>query len=159
MTVQRLDRTLTVFRIGDPNGSYPIFDARGTVDYPGRWNHSDTPVIYAGEHYSTAMLEKLAHASGLLPPNQHYIAITLPRGLSYEMVTKDHLPTWASEEPTDARAYGARWVHESRSTVLIVPSFVARVEHNVLINPSHPETSQIEYTIPKPVWWDERLFA
>lgn len=158
MTAQRLDRTLTAYRIGDPTGEFPIFDATGSTIHPGRWNNADTPVIYAAEHYSTAMLEKLAHADGLMPPDQHFIQITLPRELSYEIVTKDHLPDWAAPDCAAAREYGIRWAAEKRSAVLFVPSFVARVEHNVLINPDHPEYGQIEYTMPRPVWWDRRLF-
>ena len=43
------------------------------------------------------MLEKLVHAGGLMPPNQHYVEITLPVRLSYEMVTKDTLRGWDPE--------------------------------------------------------------
>lgn len=158
MTAQRLDRTLTVWRIGDPTGEHPIFDATGSTFYPGRWNDADTAVIYAGEHYSTAMLEKLVHADGLMPPDQHFIRITLPRGLSYEMVNGDFLPDWAAPDCEAAREYGVRWAGDRRSAVLFVPSFVARVEHNVLINPEHPEFGQIDTELPQPVWWDRRLF-
>ena len=44
--------------------------------------------------WSSAMLEKLAHGNGRLPPNQHFITITIPKGTSFEMVTRDHLPGW-----------------------------------------------------------------
>lgn len=158
MSVQRLDRTLIAYRIGDPDGNYPIFDAAGSRLYPGRWNDADTPVIYASEHYSTAMLEKLVHGSGLMPPNQHYVEITLPRGVSFEMVTSDILPGWDDEEPAMAREFGARWVSERRSLVLLVPSYVARLERNVAINPRHDEFPQVKASLPTPVWWDERLF-
>lgn len=159
MSAQRLDRTLRVYRIGDPQGDYPIFDATGSTLYPGRWNDADTPVIYAGEHYSTAMLEKLAHAAGLMPPGQHYIEITLPRGLSFEVVTGDGLPAWDTVDPGVSRRFGAAWVRERRSAALLVPSYVARIEHNVVINPQHPEFSHIEHGLPEPVWWDSRFFS
>jgi RES domain-containing protein len=42
-------------------------------------------MIYASEHFSTALLEKLVHGSGRLPPNQHYVEITIPPGVTYEM--------------------------------------------------------------------------
>lgn len=158
MSVQRLDRTLAAYRIGYPHGTYPIFDATGSKRYPGRWNDSATPVIYASRHYSTAMLEKLVHANGIMPPNQHFIEITLPRGLSYEMVTKDRLPGWDSEEPAASRDFGVRWVEQCRSAILLVPSITARMEQNVVINPVHPEFHQIETRLATPIWWDSRLF-
>ena len=48
------------------------FDATGSTIAPGRWNTSGSPMIYTSEHFSTALLEKLVHGSGRLPPNQHY---------------------------------------------------------------------------------------
>lgn len=155
---QRLDRTLSCYRIGDPSGELPIYDAGGSVRYPGRWNDTETPVIYASAHYSTAMLEKLAHGNGRLPPNQHYVAITIPKGTSYEVVTKDHLPGWDTPEPSVSREFGLMWVKEVRSAILLVPSYVARLERNVVINPAHDDTAAIETALPEPVWWDRRLF-
>lgn len=119
---------------------------------------ADAPMIYASEHYSTAMLEKLVHGAGHLPPNQHYVKITIPRGVSYEAVAKDTLPGWDAPEPRLSRAYGARWIRERRSLILAVPSFVDRIERNVLINPAHEAFSRIETDLAEPVWWDERLF-
>lgn len=159
MSVQRLDRTLTAYRIGDPHGDYPIFDSTGSKHYPGRWNDRTAPVIYASRHYSTAMLEKLVHANGIMPPHQHFIDIILPRGLSYEMVTKDMLPGWDSEEPSVSRNYGVQWCRQQRSAILLVPSITARMEQNVVINAGHPEFHLIETGLPTPVWWDSRLFA
>ncbi|MGO7244707.1 RES family NAD+ phosphorylase, partial [Rhizobium ruizarguesonis] len=74
----------------------PIFDATGSTIAPGRWNTSGSPTIYTSQHYSTALLEKLVHGSGRLPPNQHYVTITLPRGLSYEVFSEPALPGWDS---------------------------------------------------------------
>ena len=149
MTGQVLDRVLTCYRIGDPDGRYPIFDATGsTIE----------PMIYASANYSTAMLEKLVHGSGQLPPNQHYIEITIPNGISYEMVTPDVLPGWEDTTFAASRPYGAQWQTEKRSAVLIVPSVVARMEQNILINPEHPDFRRIEHGLHQPVWWDRRLF-
>ena len=66
--MQVLDRVLKSYRIGDPAGAYPIFDATGSTIFPGRWNTPGSPIIYSSEHYSTALLEKLVHGSGSLPP-------------------------------------------------------------------------------------------
>ena len=159
MTPQRLDRVLTAFRIGDPDGAYPIFDATGSRLAPGRWNTENTPLIYAAEHYSTAMLEILANGTGRCPPNQHFIQITIPNDLSYEQVNPAHLPGWDAANSEVSRDYGAAWQGARRSLLLLVPSVVARVELNVLINPEHAEFARITHGLHQPVWWDRRLFG
>lgn len=159
MTAQILDRTLSCFRIGDPGGTYPIFDATGSTIAPGRWNTPGSPIIYAGEHYSTALLEKLAHGSGRLPPNQHYVEITIPRGLSYEVFSPPTLPGWDTMPATVSKAFGECWCIEKRSAILMVPSVVARLDSNVLINPVHTDFGKIQPSLHQPVHWDRRLFG
>ncbi len=155
---QRLDRVLTAYRIGDPDGTFPIFDARGSERFPGRWNTGSSPVIYAAEHYSTAMLEKLVHGSGSLPPNQHFIEITIPNGTSYEVLDTAALPGWDDAGCVSSRSFGDAWHRERRSALLLVPSVVARIETNVLIHPTHPDAAAITHGLHRPVWWDGRLF-
>lgn len=159
MTAQRLDRVLTAYRIGDPDGEYPIFDATGSVRAPGRWNTPASPMIYASEHYSTAMLEKLVHGSGCLPPNQHFVVITIPNGVSYEMFDTAKVPDWYMESAAASKGFGEQWLQEKRSLLLIVPSVVARPESNFLINPEHPQFPRVTCSLHQPVWWDKRLFA
>jgi hypothetical protein len=72
VTAQILDCTVSCFRIGDPNGAYPIFDATGSTIAPGRPNMSGRRMIYTSGHYSTALIEKLVRGIGRLPPNEHY---------------------------------------------------------------------------------------
>lgn len=159
MTAQVLDRGLTCFRIGDPAGSYPIFDATGSTIAPGRWNTVVSPMIYASAHYSTALLEKLVHGSGRLPPNQHYITVNIPRGLTYETFAPASLPGWDGMPAVASKAFGEKWCVEKRSLILIVPSVVARLDRNILINPAHPEFSHITTSLHEPVFWDRRLFG
>jgi RES domain-containing protein len=159
VTGGKTDRVLTAFRIGDPEGAHPIFDAEGARLYPGRWNTAASPIIYASEHYSTAMLEKLAHANSVLPPNQHYIEITIPNGTSYEVFQTAAHPGWDGKDEGLCKAFGAQWFEQQRSAVLIVPSIPARIESNILINPQHREARTITYKLPQPVWWDERLYG
>jgi hypothetical protein len=109
----------------------------------GRWHRKGQEFIYASEHYGTAMLEKLAHYNGILPPNQHFITIDVPAGISFEAVTKDSLPGWDDLEGAASRVFGAAWIDEARSGILFVPSVVSREESNVLINPWHPDAARI----------------
>jgi RES domain-containing protein len=159
VTGQILDRTLSCFRIGDPDGAYRIFDATGSTIAPGRWNTPGSPIIYTSQHYSTALLEKLVHGSGRLPPNQHYIKVTIPQGLSYEVFSPPSLPGWDMIPASVSKAFGETWCIERRSAILLVPSIVARPDTNVLINPAHPEFSLLRASLHQPVYWDRRLFG
>ncbi len=116
-------------------------------------------MIYASEHYSTAMLEKLAHGNGSLPANQHFVEITIANGLSYEVVEPAHLSGWDDPNGNASMLFGETWQQDKRSVLLIVPSVVARMEHNFLVNPDHPEFRSIRHGLHRPVWWDERLFS
>ncbi|KAA9010830.1 RES domain-containing protein [Sphingobium limneticum] len=159
MTGGRTDRILTAYRIGDPDGVHPIYDSEGARLYQGRWNMPASPIIYTSEHYSTAMLEKLVHASSVLPPNQHHIRIIIPNGTSYEIFQTAAHPGWDGKDEGLCKAFGQIWYEGRRSAILLVSSMVARVERNILINPTHPDARGISHDLPKPVWWDERLYG
>lgn len=155
----KTDRVLYCYRIGDPDGLYPIYDAEGARLYPGRWNRSKSPMIYTSQHYSTAMLEKLVHLNGVLPPNQHYIKITIPNGVSFEEFQPASHPGWDGKNESICKNFGEAWYLKKRSAVLIVPSIPARIEKNYLINPLHPDAKAITYEMASPIWWDDRLFG
>lgn len=138
---------------------YPIFDSTGSKFYPSRWNSEESPLIYTSEHYATAMLEILAYVGNNLPPNQHFVEITIPNGLSYEILSTAHLSGWDDPSRSASRDYGDAWCKSQRSVVLLVPSVVARMERNILINPAHPEFNRITAGLHQPIWWDKWLFG
>jgi RES domain-containing protein len=157
--VRKTDRVLTAYRIGDPDGAYPIYDTEGSRLYPGRWNTAASPMIYTSEHYSTAILEKLVHANAVMPPNQHFIRITIPNGTSYEVFQAEANPGWDGSDERICQAFGAAWHAACRSAVLLVPSIPARIERNVLINPTHKDAASITHDLPLPIWRDGRLYG
>ena len=156
-----LAEALGAYRIGDPDGQFPVWSAEGAKRVQGRWHATGQEVIYASEHYSTALLEKLAQCNGILPPNQHFVEATIPQGVTYEVVSGDSLPGWSGSSGASARAFGNQWYRELRSAILIVPSVVARLEQNIVINATHPDLARkrIVVGLEAPVWWDHRLFG
>lgn len=156
---RRLEDRLTAWRIGDPEGDHPVYSAEGARRVQGRWHAVGDAVIYTAEHYSTAMLERLVHWSGSLPPNQHVIEIAIPAGTTCEVLNPDRLLRWHESGGEIARRFGHAWLAERRSAILLVPSIVARMERNILINPSHPDAPAIRHGLETPIWWDDRLFA
>ncbi len=149
---------MCAYRIGDPNGRYPIFSADGAASNPGRWHQISDRVIYASENYSTAMLEKLVYYNSVMPPGQHFLKINIPTGTSYEVFSPASVPDWAAMNKRAAQIFGHTWYKEKRSCLLIVPSVVAREERNVIINAQHPDFNRITTGLEEPIAWDQRLF-
>ena len=156
--VRRLEEPLTAYRIGDPKGAWPVYSAEGASRISGRWHEIGDRVIYASEHYSTAMLEKLVQWNGVPPTNQHWIDIAIPAGVKCEVVDAGLLTGWELLDSEVAQAFGHHWYAEQRSAILIVPSVVARMERNIVINAAHNDFPLLEPGKETPVWWDERLF-
>jgi RES domain-containing protein len=147
-----------IFRIGDER--HPIWDGTGAALIGGRWNSPGKPVIYGSLSYSCAMLEILAHANiGRIPATHRFVVVEAPDGVSVESCDEHTLPSgWDSENSAPARAFGDQWLKEARSAILIVPSVLARLDQNALVNPLHPDAKQLIATAPEQVIWDKRLF-
>ncbi len=106
------------------------------------------------------MLETLAHANiGRVPETHHYVVAEVTEEISVEIIQEDMLPQgWDLENNPSARAFGDQWLNEARSAILIVPSVIARLDHNTLVNPLHSDAKKIIISEPKKVIWDKRLF-
>lgn len=143
---------MKAFRIADRR--HPIFSGAGAMLKGGRWNSPGNAVIYASETYAGALLEVLVHANkAKLPKNQSGIEITIPDQVKIERVNS--IPKSIRE----CRKLGDKWITSMRSAVLLVPSSVVKREHNVVINPAHPDFSLISASKPFSVQWDSRLFS
>jgi RES domain-containing protein len=149
---------IRVYRIADER--HPIWDGTGAALVGGRWNSPGRPVIYGSLSYACAMLEILAHAGiGRVPRTQRFVVAELAEELSVERHDPLTLPAgWDAEDSSVARAFGEAWLASARSLVLVVPSVVARLEFNAILNPGHPEFQKVRVSLPEPVIWDSRLF-
>jgi len=78
-------------------------------------------------------------------PLERHDASTLPRG-------------WDGDDPSIARSFGDQWLAERRTAVLIIPSVVAKLEWNAVVNPLHPAAAQLDVSTSQKVIWDQRLF-
>lgn len=149
---------MRLFRIADRR--HPIWDGTGAALVGGRWNSVGHPVIYTSLSYSCALLEILAHANiGRIPTTHSFVVVEVPEDVSIERPKIEDLPKdWHDEHSPLAAAFGDHWLSESRSAILIVPSVVARLDSNALINPLHPDAKRLRPSDPEPVIWDRRLF-
>jgi RES domain-containing protein len=147
-----------IYRIAD--GRHPIWDGTGAALIGGRWNSPGKPVIYGSLSYSCAMLEILAHANtGRIPESHQYVIVDIPSAVLVEIVEENQLPEgWDSENNAPARAFGDQWLNQARSAILVVPSVIARLDQNALVNPYHPAAKNLIISEPKKIIWDKRLF-
>ena len=149
---------MRIYRISDTR--HPIWDGTGAAMVGGRWNSPGRPVIYGSLSYSCAMLEILAHANiGRIPDTHGYVIAEAPDDISIEKHGADSLPLdWDLENSSSARIFGDQWLQESRTAILIVPSMLARLDANALVNPNHPDAKKLIISLPKKIVWDKRLF-
>lgn len=149
---------MRLYRIADTR--HRIWDGTGAFLMGGRFNSPGRQLIYAAQSYSCAMLEMLAHTNiGTIPPTQAYVEASVPEDVAMEARTAADLPEgWDGRDTRIARAFGDHWLEEGRSAILLVPSVVARVDFNALVNPRHPDAARITVSAPQSVVWDRRLF-
>lgn len=149
---------MRIYRIGDSR--HPLWDGTGAALVGGRWNSPGRPVIYGSLSYACAMLEILVHASiGRLPATHCFLQVDVPDGVAIEYRDVNALPSeWDTNHSDAARLFGDQWLHEARSAVLVVPSVIAKLEWNALVNPLHPDFGKLVVSRPEKVVWDKRLF-
>lgn len=150
---------MRICRIGD--GRHPLWEGTGAALLGGRWNSPGRQLIYGSLSYACAMLEILAHANiGRIPMTHRYVVADVPAGVTVERHDRNTLPDgWDAESNVSARSFGDLWLREARSAVLLVPSVVAKLEWNALVNPAHPEAARLTLSAAENVVWDKRLFT
>jgi RES domain-containing protein len=151
---------LDAYRIG--SSAHPLVDGAGAAaSDDARWNSLGRYIVYAAEHYATALLEKAAQLNSLeIPRTLVYVRISVPPEASIEEVRLGDLPGWDSDDKTASRSFGDRWYDDQRSLILLVPSLAAPgIERNVLINRRHPEFGRLTTSEPEPVRCHPKLLA
>ncbi|MBP8282796.1 MAG: RES family NAD+ phosphorylase, partial [Chromatiaceae bacterium] len=118
-------------------------------------------VVYTAQSLSLAQLELLVHleAEAVLRGHWRYFAVDVaPRVIIACESWIDLPPDWAAwPAPTATQAIGDRWIAESVSVALSVPSAVTPGERNLLLNSAHPEYAAVLVTAPEPLRLDQRL--
>ena len=151
---------MVVWRLTLKKHSAP--DGEGARRYGGRWNTPGTPVVYTSGTLSLAALEYLVHVdSDILPDGLVSIRATIPDGLKIEAISASHLPLeWKDKIiPVSLQQLGTDWVTNAKSAVLKVPSVVIEHEWNYVLNPRHPEFSQIIWDAAAVFSLDQRLLT
>ena len=110
-----------------------------------RWNPNGVPLIYACNHVSLNYLELLA-IKGSIVADTKWKLITLEVYGEIPRLDPKSLPSdWKMRPyPNSTQEIGSKWAQSMSSPYLMVPSCRIPLagypqEHNLLINPLHPE--------------------
>ncbi len=117
-------------------------------------------MVYAAESRSLATLEYLVHVPLSYEPLDLSVAtILVPDGASAQRIGPRELPEEWSRFPSPVKLadLGTDWVRRGKSLLLRVPSAVVDDEFNVIINPAHPEMSDVRIIDVRPYAFDERI--
>ena len=151
---------ITAYRIIKSKRVATAFDGEGARLYGGRWNSIGTRVVYVAGSRSLATLEILVHTEDISTIEGQYsiIPVTFPEELVLRIPPADLPKSWSSPEPlAETQMFGDRWIRESRSAALEIPSAVTNEENNYLLNPSHPDFASVAIGVAVPFRIDPRL--
>lgn len=152
---------MRVWRICNAKWAETAFDGQGAKTYGGRWNPIGVAVVYTSSSLALAAFELLVHLGVKTTPKLHVaIAADIPKGMTIDSVEQNQLPSnWRDDPPPLVLAtIGEQWIRNAQSAVLRVPSAVIDEEWNYLLNPEHPDFTQIAIGKAKPFGFDARLF-
>jgi RES domain-containing protein len=150
---------IRAWRITKAKHAATAFSGMGAKAFGGRWNGTGVGVVYCAGSTSLAILEMLVHLDA---------AELMRRYVSFEVTFDDSLVTaidaaklpknWRqSPAAATVQAVGDQWVADGTSAVLRVPSVIVPSEWNYLMNPLHPDFTNIAIGPKQPLKFDPRL--
>lgn len=129
--------------------------------FGGRFNSHGTAIVYASDSYALALLEVRIHVVSFRGLRDRVVfEVEIDEDLM-DIVDEADLPAdWRSRPPSKStQRIGDDWVASGRTAVLRVPSVVVPSSSNFLLNPAHPDFSQLRIHGPTPVDLDPRLMS
>lgn len=134
-----------------PRHSLTAFSGEGAFRVGGRWNSLGVRVVYTSSSVALAMLEVLAYRKAMKPLSpRHLYRVTVDdehiRWLEPAELPKD----WNEyPHPESTQTLGDDWAKAEESLALAVPSVLAPLEYNVVLNCTHPNFRELEITGPE----------
>lgn len=150
---------MRVWRIASVTQS--ALDGEGARRYGSRWTPRGLPAAFASATLSLAALERFVHLDPDLDREDLIaIAVDIGVGIAIETVAVADLPAdWrAYPAPPTLAPIGERWLRESRTAVLSVPSVVIPHERNFILNPGHPDFAALTIGPAESFSFDPRMW-
>jgi RES domain-containing protein len=159
-----LTREVLLWRIAADTPNFEADDAsgKGAEKTGGRWNRAGVAMLYTSTSRALACLETVVHlGAGDLPLNRYLVEISVPKRAWDSAVTIEptQLVGWdALPQSKTSMDWGTKWALRKGSLLAKVPSIVVPEEFNVLINPSHHDSSRLRVTKVRRWVYDVRIW-
>ncbi|MDO3376533.1 RES family NAD+ phosphorylase [Geoalkalibacter halelectricus] len=129
----------------------------GAALFGGRWNPRGLPLLYCANSTALAALEVFVHIDPALGlPKLSRVVVEVP-----DEWVEDTAPIFFADERQSQR-HGAAWLQAGAGLCFKALSATlpacATDSFNLLVNPSHPEFSQVKLLDISPFEFDPRLF-
>ncbi len=150
---------MIVYRISSPKWAEDI-SGTGAKMYGGRWNSAGFAMLYTSENISLCMLEILVNATRQqLKMPFALVQIEIPDSIWFP--DKEFLPqNWNTYPHSPESAYfGNNWLQSFNNLALKVPSSANEFEHNILLNPLHPEFAKVQILKISNFSFEQRLIG
>jgi RES domain-containing protein len=150
---------MRVWRLCKAKNAKDAFSGEGARLHGGRWNYRGIPVVYTSESRALAALELRVHTPQLVR-DLVLIGADLPDALPVTRLRPEDLPMGWDQYPApeELKGIGMTWIEQGANVALVVPSVVIPSEHNIVLNPRHPDFPSIQIREPEPFLYDHRLF-
>jgi RES domain-containing protein len=117
-------------------------------------------MVYLGGSRALAALEMLVHLTSPLSRAKRYqiIQVEIPAELVATYPLGILPPQWQNHPPDSlTQEIGDDWLQAEGQLALRIPSILIPEEHNLLLNPNHPDFLKIKEHPPKDFSFDSRL--
>lgn len=125
-------------------------DGIGASITGGRWNSKGRAVVYTASCTALAILEGFVHMT-TLPKNLMLLKIEIPSTLPMEIVRQPPVQLSQSQQ------MGDEWLDANDKPILCVPSIVAPLQRNYILNPAHKLCGAVGIVEESPFVMDYRL--
>ena len=150
---------MRVWRIA--SAAHATFDGEGARRYGSRWTPRGLSAVFTSATLSLAALERFVNTDvDLEPADLVTIAVEIETNVVIETVAVPDLPhDWRGyPAPLALSMFGERWLRESTSVILSVPSVVIPSERNFILNPTHADFAKLTIRPSEPFSFDPRMW-
>ncbi|NBC65962.1 MAG: RES domain-containing protein [Bacteroidetes bacterium] len=152
--------TIRVWRICRRKYKESAFSGEGPKLYGGRFNSEGLTAVYTSGSLSLSLLEMLVRTNDR-SYLRHCIIFhaEIPEFLVDSPALTD-LPEGWNKIPYGhtSQDFGDDWLSSNKSLALKIPSVVIPIEYNYVLNPNHPDYSNLQIKEKEQAGIDERLF-